>query len=283
LVFSLIDLLATNATVPRGLSLVVLKSFFDAGNQANSCQYEVLSLAVMSGTHDLWVPFDKDWKRILKKHKADHLHTTYAVSRKGIYKGWTEGQRDAFLKDCVSVAAKHCARAKIGEVPGKYGINCFVVSFVLKDFVDHAKRYPEQPQNVNESCLRQALPELLNWCKDQAACEHCHCFFDQGEPFYGILSQILQSKQAIRDAWLLKMITHRSESDMRFVPALQLADLYAWCQSHRNSTWQPKWKAKLLRTHFRWQWLDKSNLDNVEPGSQEVWRSWNLPKLASTK
>jgi hypothetical protein len=262
---------------------VVLKSYFDAGNQGDSRQYDVLSLTVMSGTHDLWVPFEKDWKRVLKKHKADHLHTTYAVSLKGIYKGWTEVQRDAFLQDCVSVAAKHCARANIGDIPGKYGINCFVVSFDLKDFVEHAETHPNEPQNVNEACLRQALPDVLNWCQDQAACKHCHCFFDQGEPFYGILSQIMQSKKAMRDAWLLEIITHRSESDMRCVPALQLADLYAWCQSHRNSDWQPRWKMKLLRTHFSWQWMDRSNFDNVELGSQAVWRSWNLPKLARTK
>jgi hypothetical protein len=158
-----------------------------------------------------------------------------------------------------------------------------VVSFVLIDFVEFAKQHPEAPNNVNESCLRQALAEVLPWSFEQAACDQCHFFFDQGEPFYGHLKQLLESKKALKDATALRRISHYSESNMRCVPALQLADLYAWGQSHRHSKWKPDWLQSLLKTWFLWQWIDKTNLQQSDHKDQAIWSTWNLPKRARTR
>jgi hypothetical protein len=262
---------------------MILKSYFDGGNQADSTQYDVVSLAVISGTQTEWKPFERDWKRNLKKHNALYLHTTDAVARKGIYKGWTEVRRDAFLKDCVRIASKHHAQLNIGEVPGKFGLLCFVISFVLKDFVENSKQNPDAPNNANEGCLRQALGEVLIWSENQASCEQCQFFFDQGEPFYGHLHQILQSKKALKDATLLNKIKQSREADMRDTPALQMADLYAWAVSHKLSVWRPKWQWKLLNTHYQGQWMDKMNLHDVNEAHQDKFRTWNIPKRKPTK
>jgi hypothetical protein len=187
------------------------------------------------------------------------------------------------LKDCVDIAARNCARATVDDVPGKFGLYYFVVTFVLKDFIEVAKAIPGSPNNVNESCLRQALGEVLPWATEQGACDECHLFFDQGEPFYGHLCHLLQNKKVLKDAYLLQKITQQSKCDMRFVPALQLADLYAWTVSHKLATWQPKWQVKLLRTHYRWQWMDQKNLRHVDIAGQERFLSWKLPKRAATK
>jgi hypothetical protein len=98
---------------------------------------------------------------VLRKHYVTCLHTTYAVSRQGIYKDWTEAQRDNFLGDCVDVAAKHCARGAMDGVAGKFGLYTFVVSIVLKGFIEHAKLDTTASRNANEACLRQALAEVL--------------------------------------------------------------------------------------------------------------------------
>ncbi len=262
---------------------MVLKSYFDGGNQADSQEYDVLSLAVMSGAQDLWIPFENDWNKVLLNHHAAYLHTTDAVARVGIYEGWTEPQRDRFLADCVRIAARHSARPNIANIRGKYGLFYAVVSFVLIDFVEFAKQHPEAPNNVNESCLRQALAEVLPWSFEQAACDQCHFFFDQGEPFYGHLKQLLESKKALKDATALRRISHYSESNMRCVPALQLADLYAWGQSHRHSKWKPDWLQSLLKTWFLWQWIDKTNLQQSDHKDQAIWSTWNLPKRARTR
>ncbi len=276
----------TNGDVPKGYSFVVLKSYFDGGNQADSRQYDVVSLAAVSGTQTEWKPFKRDWKRNLKKHKTPYYVITRpsAIARKGIYKGWTKYQRDSFLKDCVKLASKHHARVNLGNVPkGRFGLYCFVVSFVLKDFVEHTKRNPSMPNNANEGCLRQALGAVLIWSEEQAACEHCQFFFDQGEPFFSHLHQILQSKKALRDADLLNKIVLSEEADMRYAPALQLADLYAWSVSHRLAEWKPKWQQKLLDTHYRWEWIDKTNVHDVNQAHQETFNAWKIPKRAATK
>jgi hypothetical protein len=278
-------MLPTNDIVPNKDLLMVLKSYFDGGNQADSTQYDVVALASVSGTVSEWKPFERDWKGILKKHKVAYLHTTDAVARRGIYRGWDEKQRDAFLLDCVRVAGKHGARATIGEVPGKWGLFPTVAAFVLKDFNEHREENPDLPQNANEACLRQVLGEVLLWSQNQAACEHIHCFFDQGEPFYGVLCHLLQNKRALKDAVYLQKITSRTEADMRITPALQMADLYAWCVSHRLSAWKPKWQIKLLKTHWLGQWFDKSTLvaSNIRPDQQAIYKSWNLPKRKPTR
>lgn len=281
--FHLRDLLAINGPIPEGFSCVVLKSYFDGGNQADSGKYELVSLAAMSGTPDVWTPFEEDWNNILVSHHAHHLHTTDAVAREGIYTGWTEEQRDSFLSDCVHVAATHSARPTIGDIQGRYGLFYFVISFVLKDFISFAKEHPESPNNVNESCLRQSLSEVLPYSIEQAACDQCHLFFDQGEPFYGHLKQLKENKKAAKEATALSRITHYSESDMRCVPALQLADLYAWGQSHRQLKFKPAWLDFLLRTWFLWSWIDESNIHQVDSKSQAMWSSWKLPKRRATK
>jgi hypothetical protein len=261
---------------------VVLRTYFDAGNKADSAQYDILSLALIAGTAGLWKPFERDWKRALRRHKAAYLHTTDAVARKGIYKGWTEPQRDSFLLDLSRIGGKHGARATIGQVEGKYGLYCFVISIVLKDFIECAKSNPKASKNAEEACFRQSLWEILTWSEEQAASEECHCFFDRGEPFYGHLVHMLESKKALRGSPLLRKVTVRREADSRRTPALQLADLYAWCQSHRNAEWQPKWQKKLLNTHFRWNWIDKTNVNDINEDHQNEFLAWNLPKRKPT-
>jgi hypothetical protein len=59
---------------------VVLKSYFDGGNQADSSQYDRVTLATACGTSDQWDMFESAWNEVLQKHNASFLHTTEAVS-----------------------------------------------------------------------------------------------------------------------------------------------------------------------------------------------------------
>ena len=281
--FSLCDLSPLNDTIPTGLLFVVLRSYFDAGNQADSREYDTVSLAVVSGTVEEWQPFERDWKKVLEHHHVDYLHTTYAISRHDIYEGWGEDKVNDLLSDCSQVACNYCVRATVGTSLGKFGLMPFIVTINLKDFVNYARENPECLQNADEGCLRQAVEEVLLWAREKAFCEFCHFFFDQGEPYYGHLVQWLQNKRARKYAPFLDMIVHRSESDMRHVPALQLADLYAWTQNNRNSKWSPEWKQKLIASHFQWQWIDKTNIGNVRKDHEAAWKSLKLPARSKTK
>jgi len=280
--FSLSELLPTS-TVPEGLLLVVLKSYFDAGNKADSQEYDVLSLAVVSATTDEWGPFETDWREMLLRHHADYLHTTDAISRENDFEGWTEDEVDSLLRDCARIASKHFIRLNSEYSPGRFGIYCFVVSIVLQDFVEVAKSNPEVPSDANQGCFRQAIGDTLQWATDKAACNEVHCFFDRGEPFYGYLVNLLESKKAKRDAWLLNAITAYTQAVSRKVPALQLADLLAWVQSHKREGWNPTWKQSLLRLPIWWEHYDSSNLHDINRAHQARWSTWKIPRRAATR
>jgi hypothetical protein len=276
------DLLPTIET-PKGAMLVILRSFFDGGNKADSRMYENLCLAAVSATADEWGPFERDWREMLRRHHADYLHTTDAVSRENDFDGWKEDEVDSFLRDCARIATRHSVRLSTDYDPGQFGVYAFTVSIVLKDFVDFARNNPTLSQDANEGLIRQAIGDALVWGKDKASCDEIHCFFDQGEPFYGYLVNILESKRASKDAWLLKTIKSRTETSSREAPALQLADLFAWVECHWNDHWNPKWKQAIMRLPIWKERYDKSNLHDINHEHQAAWKTWKIPKRAATK
>jgi hypothetical protein len=165
----------------------------------------------------------------------------------------------------------------------QWSLYCFVVSIVLKDFVAHAESHPEAPQNANEGCIRQAIGDALVWCRDFAKCDQMRCFFDRGEPFHGYLKHMLESKKAKADAALLNLIQHASESNAALLPALQMADMFAWVENNKSEPWNPTWKKTILGLPYRWQRIDKSNIHDVNHAHQITWNTWKIPKRAKTK
>ncbi len=262
---------------------MVLKSYFDGGNKSDSTQYGVLTLASVSGTKELWHPFEVDWKKNLRKHHTKFLHVTDAVGRVGIYEGWSEDRRDSFILDCVKVAQKYIAKVEKSDSKGRYGVFPSVVSIELKDFVQNAKVNPTHPQNADQSILRHCIANVVWWAQHKASCSECSLFFDQGEPFLGILIQIMQSKKAMRDAPALAMITSKGDADSRKVPGLQLADLYAWCVSHRLTEWHPEWLKTLLSDDYQLNHYDSTVISDVDTQAIQTFESWKVPRRSRTK
>lgn len=288
--FSLMDLLPNNYII-GDVEFMVLRSYFDGGNQDDSSQYETLSLASVSAIHDDWIRFEIDWRKILLRYFGDklgYLHTTYAVTGNEIYEGWGVSKTRDFLSDCVNTAITHLLEPKNSRYPGfqgKYGLFGFVITIAPKPFIEHAKSDPSVPQSANEVCLRQTLAQILEWSEHGAnpRCDECHFFFDQGEPFYGHLVQLLQNKKAKRDALSLERITSRTETDMRRVPALQLADLLAWSQGHKMDEDKPEWHERILASGFSRHWIDRITSADTMPDQQAIWNSWGLPKHRATR
>lgn len=273
-----------NGAIPEDYLLVVLKSYFDGGNKADSSQYNTLALASVSGTKSQWHPFEVRWKKNLRKHRADYLHMTDAIGKNGIYDGWCDKMRDDFITDCVDVALDFIARTQKKDDPGRFGLFPCVVSFDLKDFVAVANSDPDHPNNVDQMCLRQVVSSVIWWARAKAMCEECSFYFDQGEPFLGHLIQIMNSRKAMRDAPALAMITHKGDADMRRTPALQMADLYAWCVCHRNDTQTPDWLKKLLTEDYYLEHFDKDSMISGKiPEAKTTFKSWNTPRRAHTK
>jgi len=283
---SLIDLLPNNEPIQKDSLLVILKGYFDGGNEADSTQYDVVTLAALSGTTDQWRPFEAVWKTTLEKHKADWLHTTDAVTLNGQFRrdrGWDEGKRDAFILDCVKVVERHIARKKTAKSPGRPGLYPFTVTVVLEDFIKAREISSDVPKDATEICATQAVNRCLEWGKDIAHADFYHLFFDQGEPFRGHISDRKRNPKALKQLPLLDRIMHIGESDCRYVPALQLADLFAWCVSHKNRTPRYGWQTKVLSLPRIDEWLDYKLLVKPLPATANLVKSWNLPRRRPTR
>lgn len=264
---------------------MIFRSFFDGGNQPDSEQYDVLSLASVSGNTEQWRGFENDWHKILKRHNAKWLHTTDAVSLKKYpftkENGWDKTKRDIFLSDCVRTIEKHMAVHR-----GKEGLIPYVITLVLKDFVEFASNNPDKiPNDVTEVCAAQAVDRAIRQGLKIGA-HFFHLVFDQNEPFIGHVSQRQKNRRAQKH---LKPVTDRItsiiETDMRVTPALQVADLFAWCFSHKNLKPQHAWQKQLL-SHGRWidDWYDKERLARyVKPDYYAEVKSWKLPPRRPTR
>jgi hypothetical protein len=103
-------------------------------------------------------------------------------------------------------------------------------------------------------------------------------FFDQGEPFYGHLDDRAKNKKAKKAAPDIQTV-HLAESNMRDVPALQAADLFAWAinRRYKDGSASFEWQKRLLAIDrdeevFRYARLLKPNREHID-----IVKSWKLP------
>jgi hypothetical protein len=291
--FSLIDLLPHYGIIQKDHLAMVLKGFFDGGNQADSKQYDVVTLASISGTLDQWKQPQRDWESVLKKHKAPWLHTTDAASlvAEPFTKAneWDGPRRDAFISDCVTVIDNHIARPKRKAEPdGRDGLMVYAVTIVLEDFLKARKANPQVPKTAEEICAMQTLFRCMQWGEYGEGELHnppfYHLVYDQGEKFMGHVLDRKHNKKAKKHLAMMERITSIGEADMRHVPALQMADLFAWCISHKNRTPRHKWQNRIL-AYSKWidDWLDYDQLVKIIPGVSDLVKSWNLPPRKPTR
>ena len=130
--------LSVHVNVPRNHLLIVLKSYFDGGNKADSREYRIVTLAALAGTEKAWRKFDPAWKKVMRKHNATFLHTTDAVSLAKSFsknKGWSEGKINLLITDCATIM----------EQCNGWGIRPISASVILHDYKKVLSRIPELP------------------------------------------------------------------------------------------------------------------------------------------
>jgi len=270
---------------------VVLRSFFDGANEADSTKYDVISLASVFGVLDQWRPFEHEWKSVLKAHNAPWLHTTDAVSLKGPFserEGWNKGKRDAFLSDCASVAENHLVHPiTLRDPAGKPGLVPRVITIPLKDYLRAREANPEVPKDVTVLCATQSVAHIVKQGEIIGIDFH-HLVFDQNEPFMGHVLDRQTNRKARKHlestGFGFDKIVSVTSADMRRVPALQLADLFAWCYSHADTLPHHKWQNRIL-SHRKWvdDRFSYQALIKVIPGVADRVKSWGLPPRRPTR
>jgi hypothetical protein len=265
---------------------VILKSYFDGGNQADSTQYDVVTLAMLSGTLDQWRPLESAWRDVLKNHGADWLHTTDAVALSDPYsrrKDWDDARRDSFINDCVSAIEPLIVRKKRVTEPPRFGVYPCTISVVLSDYIKARQTLPNTPADATEICSTQALHRFLEWGTELAHADFYHLVFDQNEPFRGHIEDRRRNKKAKKEFPILGRIMSATDADMRHVPALQVADLFAWCVSHKNKQPYFSWQKRLLDLDRMDDWISSEHLANPITRTLELAKEWKLPPRKPTR
>ena len=81
---------------------------------------------------------------------------------------------------------------------------------------------------------------------------------------------------------IIDRVTYIGESDMRKAPALQLADLFAWCVSHKHKDLY-EWQSNLLKVPRLDEWIDYSEAIKPIAGTAELVKTWKLPRRRPTR
>jgi hypothetical protein len=266
---------------------VVLKGYFDGGNQADSRSYDRISIALTCGTCEQWTALELAWKDVLAAHGAPFLHTTNAVSLKKEFsrtKGWSDNKVNVLVSDCVDVIANHFY-VPAGPFPidipfnpqiTKQGLMAVTLTIPLNDYQKAKNVVFKLPANVTEICASESLGFLFKWGR-LIGVEWYELYFDQGEPFYGHVADRKCNPRAKKQITLMEKVVHLGKSDMRVSPALQMADLFAWCINHNDNT-RRDWHRKLNDLPWRSLILDYEHLTKPTPGALERTAAWNLPK-----
>jgi hypothetical protein len=268
---------------------VVLKGYFDGGNQADSTQYDRIALATACGTIEEWTAFESAWKENLAVHHAPFLHVTDAIGLQKTFskqKGWNYSKVDTFICDCVSIIEQHMVVPGRIFVPAedrlglrlniaKPGLNIFTFTIPLKDYKRARLVVRKLPNSATELCATESVSIVFKWGR-RIGVEWYELYFDQGEPFYGHIYGRRHNKKSKRQITPMKKVVHLGESDMRVVPALQVADLFAWCINHVDDV-RRKWHGDLNRLPWESLVLDYNHLLTPNPDALERISTWKLP------
>ena len=164
----------------KNLIPTLVLTYFDGANKADSTQYDVITLASVSGTKHEWPRFNREWRHVLNKHRATCLHVTDAIAQKNDFRnGWNSRRRDALIMDCVKLIGRHIARPIRYNDPGRLGLYPHSITIKLAEFIKARQDNPDVPSSANEVCATQAVFDCMKWGFDGLGAQNIHLYFDQ--------------------------------------------------------------------------------------------------------
>jgi hypothetical protein len=185
----------------------------------------------------------------------------------------------------VAVVENHLLRSITKSDPhGRPGLLPYVMTVVLADFIRARDDNPEVPKDVTVLCATQSVIQAVARGEVMGA-HFCHLVFDQHERFMRHVIDRQTNPKARKELGpIVDRITSVISTDMRRVPALQMADLFAWSYSHKNVKPHHEWQKKLL-AHRQWvdDWYGYDALVKLIPGVASRVRSWGLPPHKPTR
>jgi hypothetical protein len=245
---------------------VDLECYFDGGNQADSREYDLVTLSVISGTPKQWRKLEEQWKQ-----KCDERHIGY-------FHATEHKDRLELMEDFTEIASTHVFQRS----PFCHGLYPFSVTVPLDDFLRARAMNHRTPHSVPDILIREALYRCVEWGMNVIGSKDFHIVFDRGEPYMGLVSDFKRNPKSRREYPIVDDFA-LTEGNSRKYPGLQMADLFAFGHSNRKSYFRTKWHQSLReitqdRVDFTFQKL-------LDPIYQAIEKSgeWKLPKRAATK
>jgi len=277
------------SVIPEGWWLVVLKSFFDGAQTANN---DRVTLACVCATGEQWNPVEEDWKRVVAENNSTPWHTTNAYALRKEFKqekGWTNEKVNAYASACADALEGSLAQpgrilvpTPLGYLPNivKAGLNGLTMTIPVQDFRRARDVVEDFPNSVAELCLSETLGFVLRYGK-RLKVDGYMLYFDRNEPFYGHALERWNSKKYRKDVPEVTKVASITEAEMASTPALQIADLFAWCLNHKDNV-RRDWHKRVNDLHWDSYILTYEYLINPTPGALKRTSAWGLPKRKKT-
>ena len=281
--------LSPTSLIPEDWWFVVLKSYFDGAQTANN---DRVTLACLCGTEEEWTPVESAWGKVIADNGGTPLHTTNANALRKEFdwrKGWTDEKVDTYISALVDVLEGSLAQpgrilvpTASGFLPNitKAGLNGLTMTIPVDDFRRAGEVTPNFPNSISELCASEVLGFVFRYGR-RLGVEGYQLYFDQGEPFYGHVDDRRNGKKSKKQIAEMSKVVHLGKSNMRISPALQIADLFAWCINHQDNV-RREWHKRVGDLRWDSYILSYDYLINPTPGALERTAAWNFSPRRTT-
>ncbi|HUV69483.1 MAG TPA: hypothetical protein VMW15_07465, partial [Terracidiphilus sp.] len=196
-------------------------------------------------------------------------------------KGWSKTRVDSFIGDCVSVIEKTITipDGVRGKRP-RDGLCPVTLTIPFDDWLRAKKTVPELPDTIEELCATESMGFAFKRGRHIQAKKY-ELYFDRGEPFYGHVFTRWTHPKAQADIKIMEHVITVAPAISKDVPALQVADLFAWSINHNDNV-SRQWHRRLHSLPYLSALLDYEHLIKPQRWVLEKVAAWGLPRRRSS-
>jgi hypothetical protein len=197
--------------------------------------------------------------------------------------GWTRQKVNRFVRDCSKVAGRHIARPITDHEVGRVGLYPYSVTVHLEGYLQARNEVPDIPNSVDEILATETANAMFEFGKNFAGTEYFNFVYDQREPYRGHIVDRQRNSRAVKEWPMMQQIVSITDSNMRIMLPLQLADLWAWCVAHKRDGDIWEWQRKMLNHPSDEAYGNYENLSRPKMDVIERARKCKFPKRKSTQ
>jgi len=190
---------------------------------------KAMTLTCVAAIESVWSEIEAKWLQVKREcGDPDYVHMTELMALQGIYKTWSEEQRDELIWRLIEALNSFMDRPGLQSFTCRVNLEAYERWSLVRDHPNPARL-----------CARIVFPQMLDsFCgpAQGVLVDLMDIFFDQNEPFMRHIRADWQSKK-IRDQYPVWNLVRRiDEADMKTTLGIQIADMICW-GVHRQGTY----------------------------------------------